>query len=47
MTVRQVSTLSEEIDAQHVMLGQQVELLRNALLTAALCNNAHHHPEYG
>jgi Ca2+-transporting ATPase len=47
LTVRQVSTLSEEVDAQDLMLGQQVEPLRNALLTAALCNNAHHHPEYG
>ena len=47
MTVRQVSTLSEEVDAQNITPGEQAEPVQTALLTAGLCNNAHRHPEHG
>ena len=47
MTVRQVSTLSEEVAAQNITPGEQAEPVQTALLTAGLCNNAHQHPEHG
>lgn len=47
MTVQQVSTLSEEVDAQNITPGEHAEPVQTALLTAGLCNNAHRHPEHG
>ena len=47
MTVRRLSTLSEEIDADDIGPGGPTEPVRMALLVAGLCNNAHRHPVHG
>ena len=47
MTVRRVSMVSEEVDANDVVPGNHSEPLRLSLLTAGLCNNAQRHPEHG
>ena len=47
MTVRSLSTLTEEIDAQDITPSGLTEPLRIALLVAGLCNNANRHPEHG
>ena len=47
MTVRRLSTISQELDANDVPLSGQSQEIALALLTAGLCNNAQRHPEHG
>ena len=47
MTVRRVSMVSEEVEANDVVPGNHSGPLRLSLLTAGLCNNAQRHPEHG
>ncbi len=47
MTVRRVSTFSQEFDANDVSPGDQPQELALTLLTAGLCNNVQRHPEHG
>ena len=47
MTVRQVSTVAEDIDSNRVTAGVADGPLSMAVLSAGLCNNAHRHPEHG
>ena len=47
MTVRRLSTFSDDIEAGDVSLDDHPEEVGLALLTAGLCNNAQQHPEHG
>ena len=47
MTVRRVSTFTDELDANDVSPGDNPEPIGLTLLTAGLCNNAQRHPEHG
>ena len=47
MTVRQISTVVEDIDSEQVGAGAADEPLSMSVLSAGLCNNAHRHPEHG
>ena len=47
MTVRRLSTLSDDIDATDVSISGQSDEIGLSLLTAGLCNNAQRHPEHG
>lgn len=47
MTVRTISTLSEDVDARDIAWSGVKGRFRVALLAAGLCNNAHRHPEHG
>ena len=47
MTVRQVSTVSEDIGSDQVTAGIPDGPLSLAVLSAGLCNNAHRHPDHG